>query len=310
MFAIRRPALVAAGTTMRASKPATQTLIVRFNSAFTDAQRVKQDEKRTTPTGVRGKTTIAVDSAADLEQESRRSTYVDALMPRFLSTMEIAVSKIFPAGFGWQGASVLADNAGFAADTLGFYLYTGVGDFAGVLGGHTLYFAGKKALFDKDINMMDEAQTGMLLASAAFGSGCVWQLALNQFQAAGYNFATCAIGTGAVCAATFFGGLRLFRSVYPKLGMRSIEGPTYRNLRDDAALSLAIGGATGTFVGTDISMADNTLRGFVGIEEAYSTIQGMAVAGKSTAAGFIVVQAAMNAGLPAGRNWLDQEGRE
>ena len=39
---------------------------------------------------------------------------------RWRVTAEVLVSKIFPAGFGWQAASVVAGNQGMEADTLGF----------------------------------------------------------------------------------------------------------------------------------------------------------------------------------------------
>lgn len=305
MFAAIRTVAPVVGRAKAANPVAvTHLMVVRMKSALASGKSTTK-----VPAGVRGKSTATPTTVEAAEATTRPSAYVDALLPRFLTTAEIAVSKIFPAGFGWQGASVLADNAGFAADSLGFYMFTGAGDFAGVFIGHTAYFGLKRALFDKSINMAAEAQTALLLASAAFGSGFVWQLALNGFQAAALPFATCALGTAAVCGATFFGGLRVSRAVYPKLGMKYIEAPTYRNLRDDAALSVAIGGATGMFVGTDVSMADNVFRGFVGIEDGFSTATGMAIAGKSTAVGFLGVQAAMNAFLPAGRNWLDQEHR-
>lgn len=302
MFAVRTTATLARSAA-RPSGPSSQTLIVRFKSAM--ATNDKPSARP--PAGARGKTTAAGNAALDTESGFAR--YTAAIVPRFLTTAEIAVSKIFPAGFGWQGASVLAENAGFAADSLGFYAFTGAGDFAGVFAGHTLYYGVKKVAIDKSINMAAEVQTALLLASAAFGSGFAWQAALNAFQGHGASFSVAALGTGAVCGATFFGGLRLARSVYPTLGLNHIEAPTYRNLRDDAALSVAIGGATGMFVGTDVSMVDNTLRGFVGIEDGTATLTGMAIAGKSTAVGFLGVQAGMNAFLPAGRNWLDQEGR-
>ena len=47
------------------------------------------------------------------------------------------------------------------------------------------------------------------------------------------------------------------------------------NLKADGALSLAIGGATGAFVGTDVSFGDsNWLRPIVGIEEGVANIPG------------------------------------
>ena len=43
------------------------------------------------------------------------------------TTLEVTISKIFPAGAGWQAASLYADKLGFAADSASFALTTGVG---------------------------------------------------------------------------------------------------------------------------------------------------------------------------------------
>ena len=53
------------------------------------------------------------------------------LLQRFVVTAEVTVSKIFPAGFGWQTASVLADGMGMQSDTWNFALTTGAGDAIG-----------------------------------------------------------------------------------------------------------------------------------------------------------------------------------
>ena len=37
----------------------------------------------------------------------------DVIAARFKGMFEVTISKIFPAGFGWQGASVIADNMGY-----------------------------------------------------------------------------------------------------------------------------------------------------------------------------------------------------
>jgi hypothetical protein len=54
-----------------------------------------------------------------------------------------------------------------------------------------------------------------------------------------------------VCA----GRLRLGRAIYDPI-MPALPGPDYDNLRYDAQLSIAVGGATGCFVGTDMSYGD------------------------------------------------------
>jgi hypothetical protein len=110
--------------------------------------------------------------------------------------------------------------------------------------------------------------------------------------------------TTAVCGGAFFGGLRAGRVLYaPRF--EGIEEGNFDNLKNDAALSLSIGAATGCFVGTDISYSDNWLRPIVGIEEGISVPTGMCVAGTSTALGFLSLQSVQNVIVPKGKNWID-----
>ena len=93
--------------------------------------------------------------------------------------------------------------------------------------------------------------------------------------------------------------------------MDGIEEANYANLKADAALSLAIGGATGCFVGTDVSFVtpagvdQNWLRPIVGVEDGVSDLSGMISAGTSTSLGFMGLQTVQNGVVPAGKNWLD-----
>ena len=84
---------------------------------------------------------------------------------------QVTVSKIFPAGAGWQAASIVADAAGHQADSLAFAAYTGVGDGIAVAAGHTSYYAAKKAIVDPNINIGEQAGLGVWLGSAAVCSG-------------------------------------------------------------------------------------------------------------------------------------------
>lgn len=226
---------------------------------------------------------------------------------RTATTLEVIVSKIFPAGFGWQGASVLADNAGFAGDSLQFALSTGAGDAVGVFTGHTLFYALKKLSgLDPDISMRDQVHTAVLLGTAAFVGGSSWQPTVNLMQAAGLGFNASAALTGAVCGTMFFAGLRAARNVYPGLGLTGIEAPSYANVKADFGLSVAIGGATGAFVGTDVSYgAANWLRPVVGVEDGMADLLGCTLAGTSTGLGFAAVQTAENVAVPRGKNWVD-----
>lgn len=111
------------------------------------------------------------------------------LAERFIVTAEVSVSKIFPAGFGWQSSSIIAENhLGYAADSAAFALTTGLGDALGVLFGHTAFYAAKKATVDSSIDMEREAHVGVLLGSAAFCSGTAWQPLVDALQGAELSF--------------------------------------------------------------------------------------------------------------------------
>ena len=116
------------------------------------------------------------------------------------------MSKIFPAGFGWQTSSIIAENNfGFAPDTLYFALTTDVGDGLGVLGGHYLYYSAKKALInDSSTNMESEFQTAILLGSAAFCSGTAWQPLVDALQGANLSFGGVFAGTWVECGLAFY----------------------------------------------------------------------------------------------------------
>ena len=243
------------------------------------------------------------------EVNAPRTPIGTLLANRFGITFEVAVSKIFPAGFGWQYASCIAEaQLGFSADSAQFALCTGVGDGLGVMIGHTTYYALKKAVTgDQGIDMGAQAQTGLLLGSAAFCSGTVWQPTVDMLTASGMSFTQVATGTTMICGLAFYAGLRLFRLVYGKgLGMTGVEENSYSNLKADALLSLSIGGATGAFVGTDVSFGDgNWLRPLVGIEDGVADLPGAATAGASTAMGFLAFQTCQNVVEKEGKNWVD-----
>ena len=227
---------------------------------------------------------------------------------RFAITAEVVVSKIFPAGFGWQGSSAVAESMGLEATDLGFFITTGGGDFVGVLTGHCLFYAIKKATFDPSINMAATFQVGWWLASAAFMSGAAWQPLVNAFQAEGvaFSFNTACMMTTIGCGLMFYTGLRLGRSIYRPI-LPVVPGPDYLNLRMDAQLSMAVGGATGCFVGTDVSYGSSNWLGVfgIGVEETDSVLEGMIKAGTLTAMGFTAVQTAQNVFVPHNHCWLD-----
>jgi hypothetical protein len=265
--------------------------------------KIKEDHRReihsTSPE--KSDAMLAMDIA--LPREKAASTLAD----RFVVTAEVTVSKIFPAGFGWQTASTLAANANQASDTLNFALCTGLGDAVGVLVGHLAYYAGKKALLrDESINMTRELHTGILLGSAAFCSGTAWQPIVNALQGLELPFSQVFMGTWAGCGLAFYGGLRLTRTLLHGR-LQYIHEPTYVNSKTDASLSVAIGGATGFFVGTDTAYLpdQNFLIHLVGIHEGTSDLMGAALAGSSTSLGFLSAQTTMNLVFPRGKCWND-----
>jgi len=236
------------------------------------------------------------------------TTNSSSIVDRFVVTAEVTVSKIFPAGFGWQTSSIIAENNfGFAADTINFALTTGVGDGLGVLTGHCLYYSAKKAITgDKSINMAQEFQTSVLLGSAAFCSGTAWQPLVDSLQGANLSFGGVFAGTWAGCGLAFYAGLRVGRTILSGF-MSHIEEPTYDNSKNDASLSCVIGGATGFFVGTDAAYLpdQNFLINFVGIPDGTPDLVGCAIAGTSTSMGFLASQSIFNVIFPTGKCWND-----
>ena len=80
------------------------------------------------------------------------------------------------------------------------------------------------------------------------------------------------------------------------------------NFATDAYLSMAIGGASSFFVGTDVAYLGgegNFLRPIVGVEDVDSDLLGVAKAGTSTALGFVAFQSVQNVTFKAGTAWLD-----
>jgi len=248
-------------------------------------------------------TTLPVD-----EEKKEHVTTPHGLAHRFRITAEVTVSKIFPAGFGWQTASIYADSVlGLPADSMAFALTTGVGDGLGVVAGHTLFYGAKKAITGNPrINLTQELQTGTWLGCAAFCSGTAWQPLVNALQGANLSFNEVFVGTWLGCGTAFYVGLRLGRTLMHG-AMQHIEEPTYENSKNDASLSAVIGGATGFFVGTDAAYLpdQNFLINVVGIQDGTPDIVGCAIAGTSTSLGFASSQSALNLIYPSGKCWND-----
>jgi hypothetical protein len=245
-------------------------------------------------------------SAFNDAENERREKMSTSLARRFNIMTEITVSKIFPAGFGWQSASIAASELGCASDTLSFACFTGAGDGIGVLGGHMAYFGIKKAIVDSSIDMTKQLHTGILLGSAAFCSGTAWQPVVNILQGMNLPFSGVFAGTWLACGTAFYVGLRVGRTILSGV-LEHVHEPTYENSTRDAGLSLAIGGATGFFVGTDaVYLPDqNFLIDIVGIKEGTSALASCAIAGSSTSLGFASSQTVFNLVYPPRKSWID-----
>jgi hypothetical protein len=268
---------------------------------------IKKDESKKERRDIHISARREADTEAAPVSVTVEAAKMTTLMDRFVVTAEVTVSKIFPAGFGWQSSSVIADSYfGYASDSMNFALTTGVGDGLGVVTGHYAYYAAKKAITGSDIDLTETMHTGILLGTAAFCSGTAWQPLVNAFQGANLPFSQVFVGTWLGCGAAFYVGLRLGRTILSG-PLEHVKEPTYENSKADASLSAAIGGATGFFVGTDVAYLpdQNFLIDFVGIQDGTPDLTGAAIAGASTALGFFSAQSSMNMIYPTGKCWND-----
>ena len=127
---------------------------------------------------------------------------------------------------------------------------------------------------------------------------------MNALQASEQlPFEAVAGGVAVGCGGAFLAGLRLGRAVLPW-----VPDGDKTNFATDAYLSMAIGGASSFFVGTDVAYVGgegNFLRPLVGVEDFDSDILGVAKAGTSTALGFVAFQSIQNLTFKNGAAWLD-----
>jgi len=239
-------------------------------------------------------------------------------LKRLKLTAEITVSKLFPGGFAWQTMGTLAGTVGYDSKSLGFAMFTGVGDFLGVGFGHMIYkLIQRRLALTANANIHDpaskwvvpdiatEAQTALWLGSAALCSGTLWQPMVNLFSLLGAGFWPVFFGTGAMCSLFFFAGLRVGRQIFHRR-LPAIARPSYDNLQADSYLSVSIGGASAFFVGTDFgTLTGNIFQNLFGVTPLDTAFVGSVRAGASTAAGFAAVQTIQNLTKVEGRNYLD-----
>jgi hypothetical protein len=274
----------------------------RLVSSMTPPSNKKEERRQIHNTAARKADASVEAPAAVVEAKTESSSIVD----RFVITAEVTVSKIFPAGFGWQTASVIADShLGYAADSTAFALTTGFGDGVGVLAGHVAYYSAKKSLVDSSIDLSKELHNGILLGSAAFCSGTAWQPTVDVLQGANLSFMEVFTGTWLGCGVAFYVGLRVGRTFLSGY-LEHIHEPTYENSKTDASLSAVIGGATGFFVGTDAAYLPDQNFLIIGIQDGTPDLVGCAIAGSSTALGFMTAQTGLNVIFPTGKCWNDK----
>ena len=216
------------------------------------------------------------------------------MLSRYLKTSEVVVSKLFPAGCGWQAASIVAENLNYLPSTMPFFLTVGLGEGLAVGVGHLTYYTIKKKLINNEINMKNEMGSALQLGTAATMSGTIWQPTVNALS--NYDFIVASSGTFMICGLTFYTGLRLSRSLYGNL---LPDG----NKRNDLLLSVSVAGAAGMFVATDVSLANNFMMPYLGITDSMSDLHGVGLAGLSTATGFVFIQNFQNIFMK--KNWID-----
>jgi hypothetical protein len=220
------------------------------------------------------------------------------MLDRNKKTLEVIVSKLVPAGCGWQAASIYASELQYDPTTYQFFATVGFGEGGAVLLGHTMYYTTKKIFVDKNISLKQEYSNGLQLGTAATLSGSIWQPTVNFLYNNGFSMT--AIGTSIICGATFYGGLKLSRYLYSPFLL--LDNNNKKNNINDFALSCSIAGAAGMFVATDVTLANNYLEFLFGINENMTDNHGIITAGSSTGFGFLIFQSLQNLKK---RNWID-----
>ena len=66
------------------------------------------------------------------------------MLKRYLKTGEVVISKLFPAGCGWQAASIYAESLQYLPTSIPFFLTVGLGEGLAVGIGHIAYNLSKK----------------------------------------------------------------------------------------------------------------------------------------------------------------------
>jgi hypothetical protein len=253
-------------------------------------------------------------------------SFVLLLKQRTISTMETIVSKIYPAGFGWQYMSLVTE---YPSDTIQFAIVTGFGDACGVCFGHIVYYTIKQhllllLLFDHDdmdqktktlttppmIDVKKEIHIGCFLGMGAFCSGTSWQPIVLTLQSYHLSFEHVFLSTIVLCGSIFYIGMRMARTILSgNERLYYIQEPNYHNSHYDGSLALSIGCGTGFFVSTDMityAPTDHILLSYFGLSTELSPIVACTIAGACVSVGFTTMQSILNIIYPRGKLWNDE----
>ena len=210
-----------------------------------------------------------------------------------LTTLQVAATKIFLSGVGWQAAAFASHQS---CMTFAFWAAAGAGDAAGAFMGNALllsflaYWHGRPAC-------IHIVQSGVIVSVGSLLSGSAWQPLVNYFYGTGLSFSVGMVLVGIAFGTCFFVGITIAALCLTRCSRLK------RNLAKDVTLSLSVAGATAAFVGTDASWHGNWLQPLVGERDGDSGVRDCLKAGASVVLGFCVLQLVLIAFLPARVMW-------
>ena len=214
------------------------------------------------------------------------------MLTRYLKTSEVVVSKLFPAGCGWQAASIVAENLNYLPSTMPFFLTVGLGEGLAVGVGHLTYYTIKKKLINNQINMKNELGSALQLGTAATMSGTIWQPTVKVLS--NYDFIFASSGTyylwiNFILVLDF---PDLYTVIYSQM-----------EIKEMIYYICFCSWCCWYVVATDVSLANNFMMPYLGITDSMSDLHGIGLAGLSTASGFVFVKNFQNIFMK--KNWID-----
>ena len=218
-----------------------------------------------------------------------------------LTTVQVAGTKIFLAGMGWQAAAFASRQH---STSLAFSFAAGVGDAAGTFVGNAILL-----LCLSHSNGWPGCShvmlSGMVVSAGSLVSGAMWQQLVDYFQASGLSFTPGMVLVGLVCGAGFYSGITIAALCVTRCRRTRLD------FAKDFTLAVSVGGATAAFVGTDESWHGNWLQQVVGERDGSSVVLDCLKAGASVVLGFCILQLVLIAIVPSRVLWTtpDSHGR-